>query len=78
MRIYWVWIPWYSDIFTPGSTVLTESERAEIAAYYTSGEQALAEMFNGGTADEQSFNEADYVIGTTIRYLCFCLNVQGE
>ena len=78
VRIYWVWIPWYSDIFTPGSTVLTESERAEIAAYYTSGEQALSEMFNGGTADEQSFNEADYVIGTTIRYLCFCLNVQGE
>lgn len=76
VTVYWVWVPWYSDIFSADSTLMAEADRESAAAYYSDSAHA-AEMFRDGNADEQGFNEADYIIGTTLKYICFDLTVQG-
>jgi len=77
VTVYWVWVPWYSDIFSAESTLMAEADRAQAAAYYADGTHA-DEMFREGLVNEQGFNEADYIIGTTLKYICFDLTVQGE
>ncbi len=77
VTVYWVWVPWYSDIFSAESTLMAEADRASAAAYYADGTHA-GEMFREGLVNEQGFNEADYIIGTTLKYICFDLTVQGE
>lgn len=77
VTVYWVWVPWYSDLFSAGGALIAEEEREAAAAYYADAAHA-GEMFSGGAAGEQGFNEADYVIGTTLKYVCFDLTVQGE
>ena len=76
VTVYWVWVPWYSDIFASG-TLIAEKDRADIAAYYGSGEH-LSEMFESGEKSEDGYNKADYIIGTTLRHMCFDLTVQEE
>ena len=76
VTVYWVWVPWYSDIFASG-TLIAEKDRANIAAYYGSGEH-LSEMFESGENSEDGYNKADYIIGTTLRHMCFDLTVQEE
>lgn len=76
VTVYWVWVPWYSDIFANG-TLIAEKDRADIAAYYGSGEHK-ADMFDGGEVSEDGYNKADYIIGTTLRHMCFDLTVQEE
>lgn len=76
VTVYWVWVPWYSDIFANG-TLIAEKDRADIAAYYGSGEH-LSEMFESGEKSEDGYNKADYIIGTTLRHMCFDLTVQEE
>lgn len=75
VTVYWVWVPWYSDLFSAESTLIAGADREAAAAYYAAH---AAEMFSDGVAGEQGFNEADYVIGTTLKYICFDLTVQGE
>lgn len=76
VTVYWVWVPWYSDIFARGA-LIAEKDRADIAAYYGSGEH-LSEMFESGEKSEDGYNKADYIIGTTLRHMCFDLTVQEE
>lgn len=76
VTVYWVWVPWYSDIFASGA-LIAEEDRADIAAYYGSGEH-LSEMFESGEKSEDGYNKADYIIGTTLRHMCFDLTVQEE
>ena len=76
VTVYWVWVPWYSDIFASGA-LIAEKDRADIAAYYGSGEH-LSEMFESGEKSEDGYNKADYIIGTTLRHMCFDLTVQEE
>lgn len=76
VTVYWVWVPWYSDIFANG-TLIAEEDRAKIAAYYGS-EEHLSEMFESGEKSEDGYNKADHIIGTTLRHMCFDLTVQEE
>lgn len=76
VTVYWVWVPWYSDIFASGA-LIAEKDRADIAAYYGS-EEHLSEMFESGEKSEDGYNKADYIIGTTLRHMCFDLTVQEE
>lgn len=76
VTVYWVWVPWYSDIFESGA-LIAEKDRADIAAYYGSKEH-LSEMFESGENSEDGYNKADYIIGTTLRHMCFDLTVQEE
>lgn len=76
VTVYWVWVPWYSDIFVSGA-LIAEEDRADIAAYYGSGEH-LSEMFESGEKSGDGYNKADYIIGTTLRHMCFDLTVQEE
>lgn len=76
VTVYWVWVPWYSDIFANG-TLIAEEDRAKIAEYYGS-EKHLSEMFESGEKSEDGYNKADYIIGTTLRHMCFDLTVQEE
>lgn len=76
VTVYWVWVPWYSDIFESGA-LIAEKDRADIAAYYGSGEH-LSEMFESGEKSGDGYNKADYIIGTTLRHMCFDLTVQEE
>lgn len=75
VTVYWVWVPWYSDIFASG-TLIAEKDRTKIAAHY--GEEHKADMFDGGEVSEDGYNKADYIIGTTLRHMCFDLTVQEE
>lgn len=76
VTVYWVWVPWYSDIFARG-TLIAEKDRTKIAEYYGS-EEHLSEMFESGEKSEDGYNKADYIIGTTLRHMCFDLTVQEE
>ena len=76
VTVYWVWVPWYSDIFANGA-LIDEKDRAKIAEYYGS-EEHLSEMFESGEKSEDGYNKADYIIGTTLRHMCFDLTVQEE
>ena len=76
VTVYWVWVPWYSDIFARGA-LIAEKDRADIAAYYGS-EKHLSEMFESGEKSEDGYNKADYIIGTTLWHMCFDLTVQEE
>ena len=76
VTVYWVWVPWYNDIFESGA-LIAEKDRADIAAYYGSKEH-LSEMFESGENSEDGYNKADYIIGTTLRHMCFDLTVQEE
>lgn len=76
VTVYWVWVPWYSDIFTDSGTLIDSVDRAKIAAYY--GGKHLSEMFESSEKSEDGYNRADYIIGTTLRHMCFDLTVQEE
>lgn len=76
VTVYWVWVPWYSDIFESGA-LIAEKDRADIAEYYGS-EEHLSEMFESGEKSGDGYNKADYIIGTTLRHMCFDLTVQEE
>ena len=76
VTVYWVWVPWYSDIFTDSGTLIDPADRAKIAAQYS--EKYKADMFDGGEVSEDGYNKADHIIGTTLRHMCFDLTVQEE
>ena len=76
VTVYWVWVPWYSDIFSAGSPMIASADRERIAAHYR--EEHKADMFDGGEVSEDGYNKADYIIGTTLRHMCFDLTVQEE
>lgn len=76
VKVYWVWVPWYNDIFSAGSPMIASADRERIAAHYR--EEHKADMFDGGEVSEDGYNKADYIIGTTLRHMCFDLTVQEE
>lgn len=34
VTVYWVWVAWYSDIFSDAGTLIAQEDRAKIADYY--------------------------------------------
>lgn len=73
VTVYWIWVPNYADIFTSPSIVLEESTRGEIENYY-SQEGYTEKMFNGENS-QNGFDAADTLIGITIKYMCFEIEV---
>lgn len=76
VTVYWVWVAWYGDLFTPDGTLIDADSRERIEAYYRA-EGKASEMFNGGEIGEEGYNEADFIIGTTLSAVCFRLLVWG-
>lgn len=77
VTVYWVWVAWYSDIFSDTGTLIAQEDRAKIADYYGSDEHK-AEMFDEGEISDEGYNKADSIIGTTLKHICFDLTVQEE
>lgn len=76
VRAYWVWVPWYDNIFsTDADRLIDEADKDAIAAYY-SASAAADELFVGANVGEQGYNEADYIIGTTLQYICIEVKVR--
>ena len=76
VTVHWVWVPWYSDIFTDSGTLIDPADREKIEAQYSGGYKE--DMFDGGEVSEDGYNKADYIIGTMLRHMCFDLTVQEE
>lgn len=72
VTVYWVWVPHYQDIFQSPSALLDENTRAEIAQYYTANAD---KMFLNGNISSDSFDGADTVIGISVKYMCFIIDV---
>lgn len=77
VTVYWVWVPWYSDIFSDTGSLIAPEDRANIADYYGS-EAHRAEMFDEGEISDEGYNKADSIIGTTLKHICFDLIVQED
>lgn len=72
VTVYWVWVPTYEDIFQSPSNLLEESTMAGIADYYTANAD---KMFLNGDKSSDSFDGADTVIGISVKYMCFVIEV---
>ncbi|MGN0804651.1 MAG: hypothetical protein ACI4MS_04635 [Candidatus Coproplasma sp.] len=75
VSVYWIWVPNYEDIFASPSAVLEENTRAEIATYYTANPDKL---FSKDENSSDSFDGADTVIGISIKYMCFVIEVTSN
>lgn len=75
--VYWVWVSWYQEIFEENNGLIEEETRKEIAAYY-SEEGNIDKMFSDGTKAAEAYNMADTLIGVTLKYICFQINVCKE
>lgn len=71
--VYWVWVSYYDEIFTNTKTLIEENTRQNIASYYEAEEHS-PEMFEGNK-NQDGYDQADSIIGSTIKNICFSLNV---
>ena len=76
VTVYWVWVGEHAQIFDgsiPDSErLIAEETRAEIAGYYASRMDTVTE---NGENSREAFNNADMLIGLTIKYLRFDISV---
>lgn len=77
VTVYWVWVSWYQQIFEKNSGLIAEKTRQEIEAYFSQAEN-LGKMFVDGIDDAESYNGADTLIGMTLKYICFQVEVCKE
>lgn len=75
VTVYWIWVPNYSDIFVSPSPVLADGTREEIANYYLQAGN-VNKLFNGENSQD-GFDAADTVIGVSVKYMCFVIEVIG-
>lgn len=75
VTVYWAWVPNYKDIFKIPSALIEENTRAEIERYYTANADKL---FLRGENSSDAFDGADTVIGISIKYMCFVIEVAWQ
>lgn len=73
VTVYWVWVDQYKQIFEENSGLIDEKTRKEIAAYY--GGENAKKMLADGASPAEAYNVADTVIGMTLKYICFLIEV---
>ncbi len=72
--VYWVWIGEYADITENSRRLFDDPTQAEIAAYYA--EPANRDTFTvNGEQTSEAYNAADTIIGITLKYICFQVEV---
>lgn len=74
VTVYWVWVATYDKIFASGGNLIEENTRLEIAAYY-SQEENRDKMFLGGSVSAEAYNMADTLIGVTLKYIYYRVEV---
>lgn len=75
VTVYWVWVDQYKQVFEENSGLIEEETRKEIEAYYADkAEMMLAD----GTSPAEAYNVADTLIGMTIKYVCFRVDVTKD
>ncbi|MGN0493924.1 MAG: hypothetical protein ACI4F7_09780 [Acutalibacteraceae bacterium] len=72
VTVYWVWVDQYRQIFEQNSGLIDEETRKEIAAYY---ENHTEMMLSDGASPAEAYNVADTMIGMTLKYVCFLIEV---
>ncbi len=77
VKIYWVWVGNYSEIFNANNNLIEENTRIKIESYYSESKERLSEIFDGGIKKSENYNNADMTIGLTLRYICFEIEVLG-
>ena len=72
VTVYWVWVDQYKQIFEENSGLIDEDTREEIATYYKNHPE---KMLADGASPAEAYNVADTVIGMTLKYICFLIEV---
>lgn len=78
VTVYWVWVDQYKQIFEKNSGLIEDATRAKIAKYYGNNPEEgnhPEEMLVGGEHSAEAYNVADTVIGMTLKYICFLIEV---
>lgn len=79
VTVYWVWVPFYENIFRNDPTVgakISPADREQMQSYYAENETAhLEKMFAKGVKSSSGYNEADFIFGSTIQRICFDVSV---
>lgn len=73
VKVYWVWIEHYKHVFQKDSGVIDEETRAEIEKYYL--DENTGKIMARGENSVEAFNEADTLIGITLQYIFFEIEV---
>lgn len=82
VTVYWVWVPFYDNIFdndsyNVGGVEISEKDRTTIREYYADGmDDRLAKMFGQRGKTSVGYNEADFIFGSTIQRICFDVYVR--
>ena len=74
VAVYWVWVANYEDIFNETSALLEEQTRNDIQDFYLK-EGNIDKIMFGGENSLNAFNAADTLIGITVKYICFQIEV---
>lgn len=72
VTVYWVWVGKYSEIFVENSGLLKEETRIQVASHFKDSEKMFpVDMMNSS----EGYNVADTLIGVTLKYICFQIEV---
>lgn len=74
ITVYWVWVSLYDQLFSGESTLIEAATRSEIAAQYSKPENT-GKVFLGEEMSSESYNMADTLIGVTLKYICYQIEV---
>lgn len=77
VTVYWVWVEHYKYIFQENDGLFDEETRTEIKEYYLDPQNTDKIMARGENSVE-AFNEADTIIGITLQYICFEIEVSSR
>lgn len=78
VTVYWVWVPFYNNIFgdsTAGGVEISEADRMAMREYYNNAEN-VDKMFAQRGKSSVGYNEADFLFGSTIQKICFDVYVR--
>lgn len=72
VTVYWVWVDQYKQIFEESSGLFDNETRAKIAEFYENNTEM---MLVGDAPSAEAYNMADTLIGMTLKYVCFLIEV---
>lgn len=80
VTVFWVWVPFYDNIFNTdrynvGGVEISEADRTAMQEYYGKAEN-VGRMFAQSGKSSASYNEADFLFGSTIQKICFDVYVR--
>lgn len=73
VTVYWVWVENYDLLFAENSSLMDADTRARIVNYYKP--EKMNHVTKDGVQTKEAYNQADTLIGVTIKYVCFELEV---